>query len=181
MESVGIFRLIYEQAACYISMIMRVWRYIYFAWAVVCILSGYRLILPDHSAYFVFGWSYIATVFLFCCLAPPTITALRQRLGFETTLRRPSLDRSPFGRRREPLQVFRLWWVSSASASLGAAFALPKADHHGLMMFWGCVAVSVGLFLGEWLNIFGICEENRVTVSQVSKSVGRASLCDQQV
>jgi hypothetical protein len=127
------------------------WRYIYLVWVVACVISGYRLILPDRSAHFVFGWSYIAETFLFCCIAPLAITALRQRFGFESIFRRPSLDRSPFGKGRDLLQIFRLYWISAVSASLGAACALPKADHHGVMMFCGTVAGSMGLFVGERL------------------------------
>ena len=33
--------------------------------------------------------------------------------------------------------------------SVGACFALPNADQHGLMMFWASAAMSIGLFVGE--------------------------------
>jgi hypothetical protein len=127
---------------------MRVWRYIYFAWAILCLVGGYRNLAPEHTAQFFMPWSFIVESFFFFCIAPLAITALRNRFGFETVFRRPSLDRTVFSR-RDILQAFRLFWVSSALMSIGACLALPKADQHGVMMFWSSVAMSAGLFIGE--------------------------------
>jgi hypothetical protein len=86
--------------------------------------------------------------FFFFCIAPLAITMLRHRFGFENVFRRPSLDRTPFSR-RDILQVYRLFLVSSVLLSVGACFALPTANQQGVMMFWTSVAVSAGLFVGE--------------------------------
>jgi hypothetical protein len=130
---------------------MRIWRYIYLAWAALWVLGSYRMLSPDRTAPLVFGWSYIVLALLLFCIAPPAIVILKQRFGFEMTFRRPSMDRSPFGWGRDPLQVFRLYLVTAVSMSAGAGLALAHANHRGVMMFWGCAAVSVGLFLGERL------------------------------
>jgi hypothetical protein len=127
---------------------MRIWRYIYVVWAVWCILGGYRTVAPDRTADFYMPWQFIVFSFFFFCLMPLAITALRHRFGIETVFRRPSLDRTPFSR-RDILQVFRLFSVSSALMVVGACLALPNADHRGVMMFWSGVAMSTGLFVGE--------------------------------
>ena len=130
---------------------MRIWRYVYLIWGALCVLSGYRMLSPDRTADFTFGWSVPILDLLFFCIAPPAIIILKQRLGFEMAFRRPSLERSPFGWGRDPLQAFRLFWVSAALMSFGAGLALPKANHQGVMMFWAVLAGSVGLFVGERL------------------------------
>lgn len=92
--------------------------------------------------------SFIVISFFFFCVAPLAITVLRNRFGIETVFRRPSLDRAPFSK-RDILQAFRLFSVSSALMAVGACFGLPNADHNGVMMFWSSVAMSTGLIVGE--------------------------------
>jgi hypothetical protein len=127
---------------------MRFWRYIYLVWAILCVVGGYRNLTPEHTATFSMPWWFIVECFFFFCIGPLAITALRNRFGIETVFRRPSLDRTVFSK-RDILQAFRLFWVSSALMSVGACLALPKADHRGVMMFWSSVAMSSGLFIGE--------------------------------
>ena len=129
---------------------MRTWRYIYLVWALVCVFGGYRTVAHERTANALMGWPFIIGSFLFFCITPLAIVALRGRFGIENLFRRPSLDRSPFTR-SDPLQAFRLFSVSSALISMGAAFALPTADHSGVMMFWASAAMSMGLFVGERL------------------------------
>jgi len=127
---------------------MYVWRYIYIAWGVLCIGSGYRMIAPDRTTDYKVGWPFILEGFVFFCIAPLLITALRHRFGIATIFRRPSIDRTPFSW-RDILQAFRLFWVSGALMSLGACLALRNADHNGVMMFWSGATGSAGLFIGE--------------------------------
>ena len=126
----------------------RIWKYIYFSWAILCVVSGYRSLTPERTTHFYMPWSFIVVSFFFFCVAPLGIIALRNCFGFETVYRRPSLDRTPFNR-QDILQAYRLFWVSSALMSLGACFALPRADDHGTMMFWSSVGMSAGIFIGE--------------------------------
>jgi hypothetical protein len=126
----------------------RIWKYIYLCWAALCIVSGYRNLAPERTTHFYMPWSFIVVSFFFFCVMPLAITALRHRFGIETVFCRPSLDRTPFSK-RDILQVFRLFSVSSALMAVGACFALPNADHSGVRMFWSGVAMSAGLFMGE--------------------------------
>lgn len=126
----------------------RVWKYIYLGWAILCVVGGYRNLAPERTAHFSMPWWFIVEGFFFFCVMPLAITALRHRFGIETVFRRPSLDRTPFSK-RDILQVFRLFSVSSALMAIGACFALPNADPSGVMMFWLIVAMSTGLFVGE--------------------------------
>lgn len=126
---------------------MRVWRYLYFVWAVLWIATGYRMIAPERTHDYDMGWPFIVTGFVFFCIAPLLITAGRHFFGFETVFRRPSLDR-PISR-RDILQALRLSWITGALTSLGACFALPNANHNGVMMFWSTAAGSTGIFIGE--------------------------------
>ena len=128
----------------------RIWRYIYLIWAVLWITSGYRMLAPDQTADFKIDWFVIVGGFLLFCIVPLASTALKCRFGVEMTFRRPSLDRAPF-RRCDPLQTMRLFVATSTLMSVGACFALPNADQHGLMMFWATAAMSMGLFVGERL------------------------------
>ena len=81
-------------------------------------------------------------------LEKETSEEFRNRFGMETVFRRPTLDRSPFSK-RDILQAFRLFSVSSALMTIGACLALPNADHNEVMMFWCGAAMSAGLFVGE--------------------------------
>jgi hypothetical protein len=135
-------------SAFYVRRSMRVWRYIYLIWAILCFVGGYRNLSPERTTHFYMPQSFIVFSFFFFCVAPLAITALRNCFGIETVFRRPSLDRTVFSR-RDILQAFRLFWVSSALMSLGAGFALRNADHNGVMMFWSSVAMTGGLFIGE--------------------------------
>ncbi len=129
----------------------RIWKFIYLCWAVICLASGYRTLAPGHTAYFTdLPWSFVPTGFLFWCIAPLVIMVLNFH-GRDMTFRRPSLDRPPWSGRNDPLQFFRLGLVSAILALVGACFALPKADHGGMMMFWITTAGTVGLFIGERL------------------------------
>ena len=132
---------------------MRVWRYIYFVWAVLWIAGGYRMIAPERTNDYNVEWPFIVAGFVFFCIAPLLITAFRHFLGIETIFRRPSLDRTPFSR-RDILQGLRLIWVTGALMSLGACFALPNADHNGVVMFWSGAAGSTGVFIGERIVYF---------------------------
>jgi len=106
------------------------------------------MIAPGHTDDYAMRWPVIVEGFAFFCAAPLLIIALRHLFGIETIFRRPSLDRTPFSG-RDILQAFRLFWITGALASLGACFALPNADHNGVMMFWATAAGSTGLFIGE--------------------------------
>jgi len=125
----------------------RIWKYIYVCWAVLCVLTGYRTLSVSRAPGFV-GWPFVVEGFIFFCVAPLAITALRRRFGFETVFRRPSLGRPPFGK-GDILQVFRLFSISAALIMLGACFALPNADHRGLMMFISVAVNAAGFFVGE--------------------------------
>jgi hypothetical protein len=129
----------------------RVWKYIYLCWAILCVVSGYRNLAPERTTYFYPSWEFIVFNFFFFCVMPLAVTVLKQRFGVEMIFRRPSPDRSPFVWGRDPLQVFRLFVISSVSILVGAGLALPKAGHRGVMMFWTCAAVAAGLFIGERL------------------------------
>ena len=130
---------------------MRIWKYIYLGWAVLCVVGGYSTLAPERTKGFIVGWPFIITTFFFFCIGPLVITALNtvnnRRRGIEMIFRRPSF-RSPFSR-RDPLQTFRLYSVSSTLITLGACFALKNADDRGVMMFWTSVAMSAGLLIGE--------------------------------
>jgi hypothetical protein len=127
---------------------MRVWRYIYLVWAIFCVVGGYRNLAPERTTHFHMPRWFIVEGFFFFCVMPLAITALRNCFGVETVFRRPSLDRSVFSK-RDILQAFRVFWVSSALMSLGACFALRNADHNGVLMFWSSVAMTCGLLIGE--------------------------------
>jgi len=127
---------------------MRIWRYIYFVWAILCVVGGYRNLAPERTTHFNMPRWFIVGGFFFFCVMPLAITALRNRFGIETIFRRPSLDRTVFSG-RDVLQAFRVFWVSSALMSLGACFGFRNADRNGILMFWSSVAMTGGLFIGE--------------------------------
>jgi hypothetical protein len=127
---------------------MRIWKYIYLGWAVLCVSGGYRELAPGRTRDFILGWPFIVAAFLFFCLMPLAITVLNRRFGVEMIFRRPSFDRPPVSG-RDPLQTFRLFSVSSALMTIGACFALRNANAHGVMMFWSSVAMSAGLAMSE--------------------------------
>ena len=106
------------------------------------------MIAPDSTADYKVDWPFILEGFVIFCFVPLLIITLRNRFGFETFFRRPSIDRTPFNR-RDILQAFRLFWVTGALMSLGACLALRYADHNGVMMFWSTAIGSAGLFIGE--------------------------------
>ena len=129
---------------------MRTWRYIYLVWAVACVSGGYRTVSHEPTANVAMGWPFIIASFFLFFIGPLAIIFLKGRFGIENIFRRPSLERSPFTR-GDPLQAFRLFSVSSALMTAGAALALPRVGHRGLMMFWVSVAMTMGLVLGERL------------------------------
>lgn len=129
----------------------RIWKYIYLCWVVVCLASGYGMLAPEHTAPFKgMPWSDIVMFFLFWCIAPMAVMALNFH-GLDVIFRRPSLERPPWGGRNDPLQFFRLGLVTVVSVSVGACFALPKANQGGAMWFWAMITGTVGFFIGERL------------------------------
>jgi hypothetical protein len=143
----------------------RIWKYIYLCWAIICLASGYRLLAPDRTAYFRgVPWPDIAMFFLFWCIAPLAVMVLNFH-GLDVTFRRPSLDRPPWGRRHDPLQLLRLGLVSALSTLIGGCFALAKADQRGIMMFVAITAASLGFLIGERLVYW-------VYAKKITKSAG---------
>ena len=130
-----------------------IWKYIYLCWALICVIGGYRMLAPGRTAYFNnIDRSFIAELVIFWLGAPLLITALncwfyKDQVKFI----RPSLDRSPFGGGRDPLQGLRLMVASIILMFGGACFALSKTDHNGVRMFWSGLAASVAFFIGERL------------------------------
>lgn len=111
-------------------------------------MGGYRSIASAHAP--DMPWPFIVYAFFFFMIAPLAIIKLNRLFGVEMTFRRPSLDRPPL-LGRDPLQTFRIFLVSSLLMSIGACLAAPKADHHGMMMFFQTAAMSLGLVVGERL------------------------------
>jgi len=154
----------------------RIWKYIYLCWGILCVVGGYRNLAPECTSHFDMPRSFIVVSFFFFCVAPLGISVLRNRFGIESVFQRPSLDRTPFSR-RDILQVYRLFWVSCALTSLGGCFALPNADHGGVMMFWSSVAMSAGLFIGERI-VYLVYAKNisSLSVRPISNGTGRAAV-----
>jgi hypothetical protein len=129
----------------------RIWKYVFLCWAIICLASGYRMLAPGRTGDFkALSWSFIVAGFIFWCIAPLAVTALNFH-GLDVMIRRPSLDRPPWGGRPDPLQFFRFCRVSTILMLLGACFALPKADQGGMMMFWATTAMTIAFFIGERL------------------------------
>jgi hypothetical protein len=147
----------------------RIWKYIYLCWALLCLAGGYRMLAPGHTAYFTdVPRSFIVELFVFWCIAPLAITALNC-YGIDVAFRRPSLDRPPWGGRKDPLQFFRFCRFSIILMLVGACFAVPKADPGGVKMFWITAAVAVAFIFGERLVYW-------VYAKKIAKSVERPTV-----
>ena len=129
----------------------RTWKYIYLCWGILCLIGGYREITSKRTPDFEMSWSFIVLIFLFFSISPLANIKICRLFGVELAFRRPSLDRPPLDRGKDPLQTYRVFLVSSLLISLGAGFAAPKADHDGMMTFFLTAAMCLGLFVGERL------------------------------
>jgi hypothetical protein len=125
-----------------------VWRFIYLGSLPLCILGGYRSLAPDQTANTNADWIFVTLAFVGMCLFPLGAMAYSRRIGVEV-FRRPSFDRHPIGWWRDTLQPLRVSLISTALLFVGSCFALPHADHKGIMMFWFYAALTLGLFIGE--------------------------------
>ena len=123
----------------------KLWKFIYSAGAILCVVGGYSSLFPktDTNA----DWIFVAITFVTTGLFPLGAMAY-SRLRGVMTFRRPSLDRSPYDW-NDTLQSIRVSWVYMALFWLGSCFALLKADHKGVMLFWFYTAMVSGLFIGE--------------------------------
>jgi len=118
--------------------------------AVLCALGGYNSLTPERTAKTNADWIFVTLSFVMMCLFPLAALAYSRRIGIDS-FRLPSLDRQPLGWWRDPLQPLRISLVSIGLTFVGACFALPKADHRGIMIFWWYGAMTLGLFIGERL------------------------------
>lgn len=127
---------------------LQVWPFIYLASAILCVIGGYGSIAPERAAGTNADWIFVTITFISTGLFPLGAMAYSCRRGVEI-FRRPSLDRQPLGWWRDTLQPLRVTLVFMALYWTGSCFALPKADHRGVMLFWFYSAFAGGLFIGE--------------------------------
>jgi hypothetical protein len=128
----------------------RAWKLVYLAGAFLSVATGFLGLSAERTAKTNVDWVFITIGFVATCGFPLAAVAYSRRIGVER-FRRPSLDRSPLGWWRDPLQPLRVTLVSTALCFLGAGFALPKADHKGVMIFCFYAVAAAGLFVGERL------------------------------
>jgi len=124
------------------------WKLIYAIGGAGFLVSGYTSLDPASTAGTNSDWVFVTLSFVSSCVFPLVAMAYSRRKGVET-FRRPSLDRHPINWWGDPLQSLRVSSIGIGLFVVGACFALPKADHRGVMMFWFYAAVALGLFIGE--------------------------------
>ena len=124
----------------------KVWKSIYSAGAVLCIVGGYGSLSPKAETNA--DWIFVTITFVTTSLFPLGAMAYSRLRGINT-FRKPSLDRSPFGWWDDTLQSIRVSWICMALFWLGSCIALLKTDHNGVMLFWFYTAMVSGLFIGE--------------------------------
>jgi len=123
---------------------------VYVTGAILALIGGYRGLSPDRTVHTNADWVFVIVCFVLTSLFPLGAMTYSRWIGVET-FRRPSLDRSPLGWWRDTLQPLRVSVVFVALTFIGSCFALPHADHRGVMLVWSFGAVSLGLFIGERL------------------------------
>ena len=126
----------------------RLWNIIYSAGAVYCFAAGYATLSPANSADTNADFVFVTLTFAICGIFPSGAMGFSHLLGVRK-FRKPSLERQPLGWWYDTLQPIRVSLASALCLCLGSSFALPRAGHQGVMMFWFYVAMTAGLFIGE--------------------------------
>jgi len=131
--------------------VQNVWKFVYLAAGVLCILGGYTSLAPERTAGTNSDWILVSIAFVTACFFPLMAMAYSHRCRGIEKFRRPSLDRHPIGWWSDPLQPIRHSLIAIGLTFLGSCLALGKADHKGVMIFWFYAALTLGLFIGERL------------------------------
>ena len=125
-----------------------VWPVIYLIGAFSASLNGYQQLQPSETAKTNADWIFVTVCFVTMLIAPSLMVAFARHRGVEE-FRKPSFTRWPLGWWSDTLQPIRLTLIGLVCNAVGAAFALPKADAQGVMLFWWFLAMASGWFVGE--------------------------------
>lgn len=116
----------------------------------LCIVSGYREVLPGREQYAGADWPFIVASFVITLFFPSMAMAFSRLRGVKS-YRRPTFDRWPFSWWTDTLQPLRVMSLGAAALAVGGCLALPRTDQASVMLVWQYVASALGVGLGERL------------------------------